>query len=175
MCEHSVVIRFDEIIPSDTKVGVDNAQSYHKNVSNGKHDVFYNSPAIEDNQIEIKIPSNTSALIVITVYANDTKYTTMFYNTYMVFKAQNRYLAVRNCVKCDNSLCQDCNEKNWRTNTIAMMLRTRLLQYAYENDLINDAIKFYTDLIRVLDFKGITFEGVPSFYNNLDEYATTLL
>jgi len=72
-------------------------------------------------------------------------------------------------------MCQDCNEKNWRTEAIAILLRTRLLDYAYQNDLMDDAICFYTGIVRVLDMDGITFESIPEFRNNLNNYVAQLL
>lgn len=123
----------------------------------------------------VTIPLQTSALIIVTVQIANDMYVTMYFNKYMLFKAQNRYLASSNC-QCFNNhnSCNGCDEKHWRTTTIAMLLRISLLNYAYENYLTHDAIGFYIDLCRVLDFCDISFESIPNFYNTLDSHALLL-
>lgn len=176
--ENTLILVFDQALPPVGKtitVGIDNAENYYKNSKALKHDLLYESPAIVDGQIHINLPTDVSALLIITAYIDGTKCTAMFLNSYMLFKAQNRHLSVRNCTKCTNDMCQDCNEKNWRTEAIAILLRTRLLDYAYQNDLMDDAICFYTGIVRVLDMDGITFESIPEFRNNLNNYVAQLL
>lgn len=160
---------FDQNIPTETTtIRVDYGENYYKNTKVGKHDLLYNTPTVTDTQIQIELPSDASALLVITVYIGDAGYITTFLNRYMLFKAQNKHLAVHNCMKCDNGMCQDCNEKSWRTETLAILLRTQLLNYAYDNGLIDDTVKFYVELNRVLDFSGIVFESIPSYNDNLN-------
>lgn len=119
--------------------------------------------------VEITVPTDLDALIIITIYIGKDKYTTMFLNKYMLFKAQNKYLAGHQSVTCE-----DCEEKKWRTNTLALLLRTRLLEYAYDNNLLDDSIQHYIDLTRVLSFDDVLFESIPAFYNNLSKYADEL-
>ena len=173
--DNKLIIAFDAAIGSvPVSVGIDNAETYLENNESGKHDYWYETVTPVDKTIYVDIDSHASALLIVTVTVNNQKYVTMFLNRYMLFKAQNEHLASRGCNTCGNK-CQDCDEKRWRTDTIAVLLRTQLLNYAYDNSLLYDAIQFYNDLTRVLNFKNIVFESIPQFYNNLDIYATTLL
>lgn len=168
-----LTILFDEPIDVDVvTVGIDNAYNYHNNIANRIHDAGYSNVQPLGRAIEITAPTDLAALVVVTIYIGDTVYTTMFLNQYMLFRAQNKHLAGN--TTCNNA-CASCDEKTWRTNTLAILLRTRLLEYAYTNDLLNDAIDLYNDLTRVLTFDGIAFESIPAFYNNLDSYGDTLV
>lgn len=171
----TLTLIFDDTVPSGAHVGIDNGENYMKNQDANKHDYTYDSPVINGKTISVTLPSKASALIIATVYAGNDTYCEAFLNRYMIFKAQNRFLAIRNCTKCDNSVCQDCNEKSWRTNMLTILLRTQLLNYAYENGLFYDTIDFYQGLIRLLNFNDILFESIPSFYNDLNKHATMLL
>ena len=86
-----------------------------------------------------------------TSISGDSIYTVMFLNEYMLFKAQEQYLNTK--MEC----CDGCDEKQWRVNTLAILLRMRLLEYAYDNNLIDDAISYHEDLIRTLSFDNIPF------------------
>ena len=88
-----------------------------------------------------------------TFISGDSVYTVMFLNEHMLFKAQEQYLNTK--MEC----CGGCDEKQWRVNTLAILLRMRLLDYAYDNNLINDAISHHEDLIRTLSFDNIPFHN----------------
>lgn len=174
LSKSTLTIMFDETVPTDAKIVVciDNAETFKANSTSGKHDVGYEGVEPNGRMIEVTAPTDLSALVVITIYIGEDSYSTTFLNKYMLFKAQNKHLASVNDV---DNMCVGCNEKNWRTQTIAILLRTRLLEYAYENNLVEDQFKFYTDLARVLDFKHVLFESIPEFYNNLGNYGNTLV
>lgn len=174
--ESTLTILFDEVIQDGVKVDVsiNNAENHYRNVENKKYDLFKQDVVAAGRSIEITIPSDMSALLVITVTIDGVSHSTLFLNKYMLFKAQNKHLAMSSCGNSNNT-CEGCGEKIWRTKTLAILLRTRLLDYAYTNDLIDDAIKLYVDLTRVLDFKHITFESIPVFYNNINTYVNELV
>lgn len=167
--ETALTLVFDQDFAPNAEiiVGVDNAEHYYTNSKNSKHDLLYNEPTVWGAKLEIELPSDAPALTVITVYVNTETLVTTFLNKYMLYKAQNRHLATKECSKWNMSVCKDCDEKRWRTETVVVLLRMQLLDYAYNNDLTEDTIQFFVDLTRVLNFDGITFESVPIFYNTL--------
>ena len=174
---NDLIVVFDQAVPQDQAITVyvDNAEDYYSNAADDKHTYVFTDPKVSQTSVSVAIPSQTSALIIVTVQIADTKYVTMYFNKYMLFKAQNRYLAASNCQCCNgHNSCSSCDEKHWRTTTIAILLRTQLLNYAYENYLTHDAIGFYIDLCRVLDFCDVSFESIPKFYNTLDSHALLL-
>lgn len=140
-------------------VGVDNATSYSKVNGKEKHDAYWTNVVPNGNAVEITIPDDFDALIVVTIYVptitEDKVYKVMFLNEYMLFKAQQQY------INSKQACCDDCEEKQWRSNTLAILLRTRLLEYAYDNDLLIDAIDHYVDLARILSFDNVPFTSIP--------------
>lgn len=154
-----LTILFAAPLVNDVAVGVDNATSYNKTNNKGKHDAYWTNVVPNGNAVEITIPDDFDALVIVTIYIStvtgDKIYKVMFLNEYMLFKAQQQYLNDR------QARCSDCDEKQWRSNTLAMLLRIRLLQYAYENDLLTDAIDHYVDLARILSFDNVPFTSIP--------------
>lgn len=132
--ESKLILAFDNTIGSNSvvTVGIDNAENYNKNKESGSHDYWYENPTVSDKTIYVDIDSDASALIVITVTIGDTKYVTLFLNRYMLFKAQNKFLSKKDCI-CNTSSCKDCDEKKYRSELLAILLRTQLLNYAYDN------------------------------------------
>lgn len=68
-------------------VGVDNARNYYHNVNDKIHDAGYMDVVPSGRAVEITVPTDLDALIIITIYVGKDKYTTMFLNKYMLFKA----------------------------------------------------------------------------------------
>lgn len=176
----NLLLNFSDDLPYGTQVVVkiNNAENHKQNIADGKFDYVYSSDngnaiSISNRTIKIEIDSAASALLFVEVSIDSTKYSTIFLNDYMLFKAQNRYLAKLD-YNCTNGCCDACGEKKNRTELMTILLRTRLLDYSYANGLIDDSVQFYTDLSRILDFSEIVFESIPQFYNNIDDYATTL-
>lgn len=154
-----LTILFDAPLVHNVAVGVDNATSYNGANDKGKHDAYWTNVTPNGNAVEITIPDDFDALVVVTIYIStlngDKVYKVMFLNEYMLFKAQQQYLNQK------QMCCGDCSEKQWRSNTLAILLRTRLLEFAYENDLLTDAIEHYVDLARILSFDNVPFTSIP--------------
>ena len=106
--------------------------------------------------LDIPIPLDADALIIVEIVFGETKTKTVFLNKYMIYKAFDKHLQS----EC-NTKCNACAQTSWKTATLAAMMRINLLNYAYENALLEDALKYYVDLSRSLDFNNITFESAP--------------
>lgn len=168
----TLTLVFDEAVPSETRVAIDYGENYKRNVNQGEHDRSYNTPTIVDKTVQVTLPSDASALLVITVYTNTNTLVTLFLNHYMLYKAQNEYLSKTDCNGSYN--CDGCDIKKWRVATVSVLLRIRLLDYAYQNNLIQDAVEFYQHIQRVLDFKNVFFESIPENYNSLSDVSMLL-
>lgn len=144
-------------IPANTEVviNIDDALNYGKNGDD--HDYSETLTISDTSQvISVTVPYNIGPCIVVTVKGVGDTIQTLFVNWYMIYCAQKRHLAKYEL----NGAC-NCDEKIWRSTTLAIMLRCRLLEYSYEQGLWDDAIKYYEDLTRVLNFDGISFESIP--------------
>lgn len=153
----TLTLVFSSEIPAQTEVviNIDDALNYGKNGDN--HDYSETlTTEIRSHAISVNVPYNIGPCIVVTVINGDDRVQTLFVNWYMIYCAQKRHLAKYEL----NGAC-NCDEKIWRSTTLAIMLRCRLLEYSYEQGLWDDAIKYYEDLTRVLNFDGISFESIP--------------
>lgn len=143
------------------KVGVDFAVNYESNRNKDSHDlVFEFSDDTLSNDLALDIPSYAPALLIITIYAKGQYQTdilqVMFLNQYSLYKMQNLVI----------DECNNCHCENNVNKLIAFLLRIQLLEYAYDNELFGDAIKFFKDLYR-LTAREVSFESIPEKYNDI--------
>lgn len=67
---------------------------------------------------------------------------------------------------CKN--CSTCLDDQWMDRMILFLLKQDLLSYAINNNLIDDTVRYYTDLARMLN---MCLDTNTTYYNNHDCFA----
>lgn len=106
-----------------------------------EHDYVFDEPQVQDNVIKLELDKFCPKL--------DTSAFTVLIDNTLGFYYDKKELYYRQIELLTNN-CNMCLDKENKDRIALFILKKSLMDYALENDLLDDAIDFYIDLARML-------------------------
>lgn len=172
--KHNIVVELDTKIPdsvdSNLYLYIDTLNNYsnRSSVDPDKHSykililgTDYNSDVqIDKHRLSIVIDSTKLEDFCMSVFiATIDNSSQFFFNQADIYYKEVELL-------CKN--CSTCLDDQQMDRMVLFILKQDLLSYAINNNLIDDAVQYYTDLARMLN---ICLDTSTKFYNNHDCFA----
>lgn len=172
--KHNIVVELDTKIPdsvdSNLYLYIDTLNNYsnRSSVNPDKHSYrllvlgtdYSSDVKIDEQRLSIVIDSNKLENMCMSAFiATIDNSSQFFFNQADIYYKEVELL-------CKN--CSTCLDDQQIDRMILFLLKQDLLSYAINNNLIDDAVQYYTDIARMLN---ICLDTKTTFYNNHDCFA----
>ena len=172
--KHNIVVELDTKIPdsvdSNLYLYIDTLNNYsnRSSVNPDKHSYrllvlgtdYSSDVKIDEQRLSIVIDSNKLENMCMSAFiATIDNSSQFFFNQADIYYKEVELL-------CKN--CSTCLDDQQIDRMILFLLKQDLLSYAINNNLIDDAVQYYTDIARMLN---ICLDTKTTFYNNHDSFA----
>lgn len=172
--KHNIVVELDTKIPdsvdSNLYLYIDTLNNYsnRSSVNPDKHSYkllvlgtdYRSDVKIDEQRLSIVIDSNKLENMCMSAFIATIDNSSQFFFNQADIYYKEVELLCKNC-----STCLDDQQIN---RMILFLLKQDLLSYAINNNLIDYAVQYYTDIARMLD---ICLDTKTTFYNNHDCFA----